>query len=142
MITDNNKEALKEYFKTRKDVAFAFLFGSQARGTATKLSDIDIAVYFYPERRHPVEYEEEAFYEGEDDIWADLERILKSEVELLVLNRVSATVSASAIRGMPLAINDWGLYLDFMGIVSIEGEDFMDFIINDYMQRESLEKRS
>lgn len=55
MITDNNKEALKEYFKTRKDVAFAFLFGSQARGTAT--------------------------------------------------------VSASAIRGMPLAINDWGLYL-------------------------------
>ena len=142
MITDENKEALKEYFKTRKDVAFAFLFGSQARGTATKLSDIDIAVYFYPEKRHPIEYEEEVFYEGEDDIWADLERILKKEVELLVLNRVSATVSASAIRGMPLAINDWGLYLDFMETVSTEGEDFMDFIINDYMQREALEKRS
>lgn len=141
MITDNNKEALKEYFKTRKDVAFAFLFGSQARGTATKLSDIDIAVYFYPEKRHPIEYEEEVFYKGEDDIWTDLERILKEEVELLVLNRVSATVSASAIRGMPLAINDWGLYLDFMETVSTEGEDFMDFIINDYMQREALEKR-
>ncbi len=68
---------------------------------------------------------------GVDDIWADLERILKAEVELLVLNRVSATVSASAIRGMPLAINDWGLYLDFM-----------DFIINDYTQREAFEKRS
>lgn len=141
MITDNNKEALKEYFKTRKDVAFAFLFGSQARGTATKLSDIDIAVYFYPEKRHPIEYEEEVFYKGEDDIWTDLERILKEEVELLVLNRVSATVSASAIRGMSLAINDWGLYLDFMETVSTEGEDFMDFIINDYMQREALEKR-
>ena len=142
MITDENKEALKEYFKTRKDVAFAFLYGSQARGTATKLSDIDIAVYFYPEKRHPIEYEEEVFYKGEDDIWTDLERILKKEVELLVLNRVSATVSASAIRGMPLAINDWGLYLDFMETVSTEGEDFMDFIINDYMQREVLEKRS
>ena len=142
MITDENKEALKEYFKTRKDVAFAFLFGSQARGTATKLSDIDIAVYFYPEKRHPIEYEEEVFYEGEDDIWTDLERILKKEVELLVLNRVSATVSASVIRGIPLAINDWGLYLDFMETVSTEGEDFMDFIINDYMQREALEKRS
>lgn len=141
MITDNNKEALKEYFKTRKDVSFAFLFGSQARGTATKLSDIDIAVYFYPEKRHPIEYEEEVFYKGEDNIWTDLERILKKEVELLVLNRVSATVSASAIRGMPLAINDWGLYLDFMETVSTEGEDFMDFIINDYMQREALEKR-
>ena len=142
MITDKNKEALKEYFKTRKDVAFAFLFGSQARGTATKLSDIDIAVYFYPEKKHPIEYEEEIFYEGEDEIWTDLERILKKEVELLVLNRVSATVSASAIRGMPLAINDWGLYLDFMETVSTEGEDFMDFIINDYMQREAIEKRS
>ncbi|ODS31614.1 MAG: nucleotidyltransferase [Candidatus Scalindua rubra] len=142
MISDTNKEALKEYFKTRKDVAFAFLFGSQARGNATKLSDVDIAVYFYPEKRHPIEYEEEVFYEGEDEIWTDLERILKREVELLVLNRVSATVSASAIRGFPLAINDWGLYLDFMEIVSAEGEDFMDFIINDYLQREVLEKRS
>lgn len=142
MITGNNKETLKEYFKNRKDVAFAFLFGSQARGTATKLSDIDIAIYFYPERRYPIEYEEEISYEGEDDIWADLEQILKREVELLVLNRVSATVSARAIRGIPLSINDWGLYLDFMEIVTTEGEDFMDFIINDYMQREALEKRS
>lgn len=142
MITDNSKKELKEYFKTRKDVAFAFLFGSQARGTATKLSDVDIAVYFSTEKRHPIEYEEEVFYEGEDDIWADLERILKKEVELLVLNRVSATVSASAIRGVPLTINDWGLFLDFMETVSTEGEDFMDFIINDYMQREAFEKRS
>jgi uncharacterized protein len=142
MIMDTYEKALKEYFKTRKDIAFAFLFGSQARGKATKLSDVDIAVYFYPEKRHPVEYEEEVFYEGEDKIWADLERMLKKEVELLVLNRVSATVSASAIRGTPLAINDWGLYLDFMEMVSTEGEDFMDFIIKDYFQREAFEKGS
>lgn len=144
MITDINKETLKEYFKDRKDVAFAFLFGSQARGNATKLSDVDIAVYFYPEKRHPIEYEEEVFYEGEgeDDIWAELERILKREVELLVLNRVPATVSSSAIKGIPLAINDWGLYLDFMGIVYVEGEDFMDLTINDYLQREALGKRN
>ena len=138
MITDNNKEALKEYFKNRNDVAFAFLFGSQARGTATKLSDIDIAVYFYPEKNHPIEYEEEIFYEGEDDIWADLERLLKEEVELLVLNRVSATVSASAIRGNPLAINDWGLYLDFMVIVTREAEDFMEMTINDFLFRQKV----
>lgn len=140
MITDKNQDSLKEYFKSRKDVAFAFLFGSQARGNATKLSDVDIAAYFYPKQRHPIEYEEVVFYEGEDDIWTDLERILKREVELLILNRVSATVSSRAIRGVPLAINDWGLYLDFMEIVSSEGEDFMDFVINDYLQREALEK--
>ena len=50
MIAVHDIEALKRYFENRKDVTFAFLFGSHARGTATKLSDIDIAVYFYPEK--------------------------------------------------------------------------------------------
>ena len=129
-------ERLKIYFSGRKDIAFAFLFGSQARGNATKLSDVDIAVYFYPERKHPIEYEEAVNYENEDAIWADMERLLKKEVELLVLNRVPATIAASALRGIPLAINDWGLYLDFMEVVTGEAEDFMDFMIRDYMEKQ------
>jgi predicted nucleotidyltransferase len=141
MITDSDRKALKAYFENRRDIAFAFLFGSQARGTATKISDIDIAVYFYPEKRHPIEYEEEVFYNGEDEIWTDLGRLLKKEAEVLVLNRVSASVAASAIRGVPLAINDWGLYLDFMEVITHEAEDFMTFYINDYIERHSLEKR-
>ena len=137
-----NIETLKSYFSAREDIAFAFLFGSHARGMATKLSDVDIAVYFYPKRRHPIEYEEEVFYDGEHEICFEIERILKKEVELLVLNRVSSSVAASAIRGIPLAINDWGLYLDFMLIVTTEADDFMDFIINDYAERVLLEERS
>jgi predicted nucleotidyltransferase len=133
-------EALKRYFETRKDLAFAFLFGSQARGTATKLSDIDIAVYFYPEKRHPVEYEEEKFYEAEEKIWGDLERLLKKEVEMLVLNRASASVAASAIRGIPLAINDWELYLDFMEIVTTEAEDFREMLFADFLERRAFER--
>jgi hypothetical protein len=31
MITDSDIKALKHYFEKGKDVAFAFLFGSQAR---------------------------------------------------------------------------------------------------------------
>jgi len=134
-------EALKNYFKNRNDIAFAFLYGSQAKGKATQLSDVDIAVYFYSEKRHPVEFEEEVYYEGEDKIWSDIEQLLKKEVELLVLNRVPSTVAASAIRGIPLTINDWDLYLDFMDVVTEESEDFMNFVINDYMERNSLEKR-
>jgi hypothetical protein len=41
------------------------------------LSDVDIAVYFYPENRNPIEYEEERIYEGENGIWADMEDLLK-----------------------------------------------------------------
>ena len=70
-------EVLKNYFKNRNDVAFAFLYGSQAKGNATKLSDVDIAVYFFPEKRHPVEFEEEIFYKGEDEIWSDMEQLIR-----------------------------------------------------------------
>ncbi|MFN3466282.1 MAG: type VII toxin-antitoxin system MntA family adenylyltransferase antitoxin [Candidatus Brocadiales bacterium] len=128
-------EDLKNYFNKRQDVAFAFLFGSQVEGLATSLSDVDIAVYFYPKRRKPIEYEEPIWYEKEGEIWGDLERLLKKEVELLVLNRVSASVAASAIRGIPLVINDWGLYLDFMEVVTSEAIDFGDLLIKDFLER-------
>jgi predicted nucleotidyltransferase len=134
-------EKLKEYFSQRKDAAFAFLFGSQAKGNANRLSDVDIAVYFYPHKRHPIEYEESVFYDGEDEIWGNLQQLLKKEVELPVLNRVSASVAASAIRGIPLVIKDWGLYLDFMEIITDVAEDFTEFIISDYKERTEFEKR-
>ena len=134
-------EKLKEYFDCRKEVAFAFLYGSQAKGYATKLSDVDVAVYFYPEKRHPIEYEEEVFYPKENEIWGDLERMLKRNVELLVLNRVPATVAASAIRGIPLLINDWWLYLDFMEVVTDIAEDYSEFVIREYQERFRVEKR-
>lgn len=131
-------EKLKRYFNKRKEVAFAFLYGSQARGNATKLSDVDIAVYFYPPKRSPIEYEEAVFYPTEDEIWADLESTLHKEVELLVLNRVSATVAASAIRGITIVIRDWGLYLDFMEIVTREAEDFREMLFKDFLERSKI----
>ena len=126
---------LKNYFSNRTDVAFSFLYGSYARGTAHSESDIDIAVYFYPAERYPVEYEEDVYYDGENEIWADLEELLGKEVELLVLNRVSASVSASAIRGTPLVINDWKLYLDYMEIVTREAEDYAQMLSNAFLER-------
>ena len=74
-------------------------------------------------------------------MWGDLQRILKKEVEVLVLNRACAGVAASAIRGIPLAINDWGFYLDFMETITDIADDFMELIINSYKDRIKLEKR-
>ena len=126
---------LRDYFSKRSDVAFSFLFGSYARGTTHKHSDVDIAVYFYPGIRYPVPYEEEIYYDGEDEIWADLDQILAREVELLVLNRASAVVCASAVRGIPLVVKDWNLYFDFMEVISQEAEDFMQMRINNFLER-------
>ncbi|MBI5417687.1 nucleotidyltransferase domain-containing protein [Candidatus Poribacteria bacterium] len=142
MITNSDIKALTNYFKNHNAIAFAFLFGSQANGRATKLSDIDIAVYFYPKKRHPIEFEEEIFYKDEDKIYSDIEKLLKSEIELLVLNRVSSCVAASAIRGISLAINDWGLYLDFMEVVTEEAEDFRELVFKDFLERIKFERRT
>ena len=122
-------------------MAFAFLYGSQAKGTATKRFDVDIAVYFHPRRRHPVEFEEEVFYPAENEIWGDLERIVNKEVELLVLNRVPATVAVNAIKGRPLIIKDWNLYLDFLEIATDVAEDFAEFMITEYIERAGLGQR-
>jgi predicted nucleotidyltransferase len=135
-------ERLRGYFATRHEVPFAFLYGSHARGTATKRSDADIAVYFHPRRRHPVEFEEEVFYPAENEIWGDLDRLLGKEVELLVLNRAPAMVAVSAIKGIPLIIRDWNLYLDFFEIATDVAEDFAEFVINDYKERAGLGQRN
>ncbi|MEW6457072.1 MAG: nucleotidyltransferase domain-containing protein [Acidobacteriota bacterium] len=134
-IENRMTEKLEECFKNRKEVAFSFLYGSQARGVATSLSDIDIAIYFYPKNRRPVEFEELVYYEKEDEIWLDIERLLKKEVELLVLNRAPATIAASAIRGIPIVIRDWGLYLDFMEYVTSEAIDFRNLLIKDFIEK-------
>lgn len=55
------------------------------------------------------------------------------------MNRAAATVAASAIRGIPLAINDWGLYLDFMLVITNVAADFTELIINDYKERTGIE---
>jgi uncharacterized protein len=131
---------LQDYFAQREDIAFAFLFGSQAKGTVSSLSDVDVAVYFFPAIRHPIEFEEQKVYPGEEQIWNDLERMLGKEVDLVVLNRVPATVASSALRGIPLLIKDWGLYLDFLLAVTDESEKIMSSVIGDYL-RDQFGKR-
>lgn len=38
-------DKIGEYFSTRREIKFAYLFGSQAKGNAGRLSDVDIGVY-------------------------------------------------------------------------------------------------
>ncbi|MEK7480723.1 MAG: HepT-like ribonuclease domain-containing protein [Patescibacteria group bacterium] len=117
-------EKLKAYFEKRDDVVMAFLFGSQAEERAHASSDWDIAVYFKPERER-VEFEaDHKEYGQEHDVWSDVECIVGSEVDLLVLNRIAASIADTAIQGIQLVIKDWGLWLEFMLAVSREAEDF------------------
>ena len=139
MLEDHLLDKLTRYFKQRTDIAFAFLFGSPANGAATARSDVDVAVYFFPSQRQPVEFEADLTYDGESALWADVEGIVKKEVDLVVLNRVPATVAAAALLGHALIIKDKGLYLDFMTAVTDEADSFMDYIIRDYREKYALQ---
>ena len=74
---------MRDYFATnRLDVVAAWLFGSVARGSARTRSDVDVALLL--ERDPP------ATLEGlHADVAADLERMLKEAVDVVVLNRAS-----------------------------------------------------
>ncbi|MBI3442814.1 MAG: nucleotidyltransferase domain-containing protein [Candidatus Sungbacteria bacterium] len=102
----------------------AFLFGSQAKGYARVTSDWDIGVYFNPSSPHKLELEEDRDYPAEHEIWGAVEKIVHAEVDLLVLNRAPASVADTAIRGVPLAVKDTRLWLEFLLRVTSEAIDF------------------
>jgi len=128
-------KALKNYFRERKDVAFAFLFGSAARGRLRREGDIDIAIYFWPEKG--IEWENGSKrYEGENRIALDLEKILKKEVDLIILNRAKAVLADEAIRrGMPLVVKDRSLFFEFFCLITDEAEHIRGWIETSYRDR-------
>ena len=124
---ENLIEPLSSYFESRSDVAFAFLFGSRAKGGFHANSDLDIAVYFYPEKKE-LEVEEEVFYPNEGEIWADVDRISSVETDLLVLNRAPAHVGYTAIaEGISLGISDRNLFWTYTLNAGRLFEEYTDF---------------
>lgn len=115
---------LKTYFKNRDDVLMAFLFGSQANGIGTKRSDWDIGVYLKPKSGR-LEWDIGELYPQRGEIWRELSEILHTDdVDLVVFNNAPANIADTAIQGLPLAVKDRGLFLDFMLAVSREAEDY------------------
>ncbi|NLG83051.1 MAG: nucleotidyltransferase domain-containing protein [Firmicutes bacterium] len=123
---------LVEYFASRNDIAFAFLFGSQAKDKATGRSDVDVAVYFSPAY-------DLATVNG---ITGDLETLLQKNVDLIVLNEANASVAWAALRGIPLVIRDRAFYLQYMLDISREAEDFSEFVYDLWRLRREYRRRA
>jgi len=120
---------LERYFSAAPEVLAAFLFGSQAKNTAGKISDWDIAVYFKPQEPGQVDWEEtDKDYPQDNKIWDDLVDILKTDnVDFIVLNRAPSNIAASAIKGIPLVIKDRKTFLDFALRAVRQAEDYFQF---------------
>ena len=118
---------LKDYFEKRDDVVMAFLFGSFAKGQAVYDSDVDIAVYFKPEKRR-VESEEDKIYPEENQIWENVEKIIKRNVDLVILNKARPLVAFDVLQtGMPIIIKNRPLYWNFYSLIHSSALDFMEF---------------
>ena len=121
-------EQLKQYFSSRKEIAFAFLFGSAAKGTAGLDSDIDIAAYFCP-LQDGFDLEEDVSFREEDEVWSDLERITGKEVDFIVLNRASSTIaSAVYLEGIPIIIRNHSLFWKHYLTSTDLAEEYRTFI--------------
>jgi uncharacterized protein len=88
-LTPNHSKVAKNYLKSRKDIAFAYLFGSLAENRATHLSDVDIAVYVTGGKLTDKRYQ----------ILGDLMDILKTDnLDLVILNTAPLTLRMKIIQ--------------------------------------------
>lgn len=84
-----NLTGVEKYLDSRKDVLFAYLFGSLAKGKSSPLSDVDVAVFF----------QGEDFTEKRIEILGELNKILKTdEVDLVILNTAPLTLKMKIIQ--------------------------------------------
>lgn len=120
-------EKLKRYFSERDDILMAFLFGSQVKGLARSESDVDIAVYFKAANSE-MDFESNSYFENEDKIWLDLEKLLGKKVDLVVLNRAPAGVAFAAINsGKEICVKNPDLRTKFILLASAVAEEMRDF---------------
>lgn len=89
---------VENYFRTRKDIAFAYQFGSLAENRATHLSDVDIAVYLIEGR----------FADKRFEILGDLIDILKTDkLDLVILNTAPLSLKMKIIQARKLLADNF-----------------------------------
>ena len=122
----------KHYLQNQNDISFAMLFGSRAKGKNLRESDTDIGIYM---NNHPSS-------RRNNQIWRNLEKILNTDVDLVLLNEVSPITAWAALRGFPLAIKNRRFFLEYMLSTSREAEDLGEFLLDFWRWRRRLNRKS
>ncbi len=87
------KDKLAPFFHEKPEIIFAYLFGSLARGTAGKLSDIDLAIYVAP-----FCLSQSGGYGYQGDKIVELQALLKSKVDVVLLNTASTMLKFQVLK--------------------------------------------
>ncbi|MBI5234390.1 MAG: nucleotidyltransferase domain-containing protein [Deltaproteobacteria bacterium] len=101
-IVERLKQALKPY---KKEVRFAFLFGSYAKGEADNWSDVDIGIYFGKdvgdEKRNEIRF-----------AVMDALEPLEAQIGYLDDEYMSPEIFIAAADGITIVMNDEEIYHD------------------------------
>jgi predicted nucleotidyltransferase len=123
------KSRLLPFFAARQEVAFAYLFGSVAKGNAGKLSDIDIAVFL-----DPPELPQDDGYGYQSELLVELRELLAAEVDLVILNSAPTTLKFQVLKNGILIYcrsederrlfheNTVKMYLDFKPFLKVQSD--------------------
>ena len=91
---------IKDYFRSRDDIATVFLFGSHATGKDRPNSDVDIAILFQSMPR-------ELMRDLIDILMVDLSRLLKKDIHPVILNHAGEELLAQVFKkGKCIIVND------------------------------------
>jgi predicted nucleotidyltransferase len=100
-LPDNIQDLLphaQTYLRARKDVRFAYLFGSLAKRKPSYLSDVDIAVYLS---------EDADFLEKKMEILGKLIELLETdEIDLVILNSAPLTLRMSILETKQVIVDN------------------------------------
>jgi hypothetical protein len=84
---------LIEYLKRQKHVRLAYIFGSVAKGTESKLSDIDIAIFLDERMSKPKRFEQRL------KLISEISSVLKSnDIDLIVMNDAPINLNQEIIK--------------------------------------------
>jgi len=87
------KSRLQPFFTDKPEIAFAYLFGSVAKGNAGRLSDIDIAIFLDPMR-----LVRDSGYGYQSELSVELQSILSGQVDLVILNDASTILRFQVLK--------------------------------------------
>jgi predicted nucleotidyltransferase len=107
---------LKSYLQNNPTIVFGYLFGSYANGTYTSSSDVDIALYLSDlslDSRLQISYE--------------LSKLLKKDVDLIVLNEVKNIYLLENILNDSIVIKDSEQRIDFELVKQHDIFDYKEF---------------
>ena len=106
MTVHEIEKAIRLFFEKTSHIVSVTLFGSYARKTANKQSDVDVAVLF--EQTHIPKTESLLALREE------LSNVLRKDVDLICLNTVSPIVGMQAYNdGRSILLNDTRKYADY-----------------------------